>query len=512
MATRLRSRIRRTALAAALTAAALVTTSCVAADPGGSGGSDGPLIIAVPASIESWDPIASADDNALLFLQTVYSSLLSVEPDLTPGPSVATEWAYNDDNTVLSLTLAEGLEFSDGTPLDAEAVKANLERGKASEGGASFSLASVAEVTVVSPTQVDVTLSAPDPGLLYALGRTPGLLVSPAAFDSVATAPVGSGPYVLDLDASVTNSKYVFTRSETYGLETEYGFDSIEIRPMPDFNAMVSATTSGQVDVAGVPASAVPAAAATGFIDTQAMPTNFVAMWLADREGTLAPELADVRVRQAINYALDSESMIEAITEGYGSRITQLFAVNSPAWVQKLNQQYEYDPEKARELLAEAGYPDGFTLQMPSENTFQPAYYPIVQQQLGAVGITVEYTPVSADQIFPRYLGAEFPAFMWSYSPTDNWFDIQNLLAPDGVYNPFHVDDPKVGEYIEAIRAESGDASALYQELNTYVVDQALFAPIMIDPFFLTWKTTKVNANVPEGQIFLDLADFQPAG
>nr|WP_237418406.1 ABC transporter substrate-binding protein [Actinomadura rayongensis] len=484
------------------------TAACGAGS--GSSAADRTVVLATPTDLTNWDPAVGGDDLATLFFQTVFSPLLTVNVDLTVSPGIASVYSYNGTQTSLTLTIPAGQRFSDETPLDADAVKRNLDRTMKTKGGSATSLANITSVTVKSPTEVVIDLKAPDPGLLFALGRAPGMMVSPRAFGNAKITPVGSGPYVLDQHASTRGSRYVFARNPAYPHPERYGFDKVELRPMRDFNAMIAATTSKQVDVGGVAADGVEPAKAAG-LTVKAMPSNVIGMWLVDRGGELAKPLADVRVRQAINHALDADGFIKAISKGGGTRTTQMFAVASQSYDASLDSRYPYDPARARQLLAEAGYPHGFELKMPSENAFEPAYYPIVQKQLAAVGIKVTYIPVAANQIADRYLGGEFPAFMWTYSPSDNWLDATYLLSKNGIYNPFHTDDRKVTGLLARIqKAPRAQQQPLFQQLNRYVVEQAWFAPLNIDPVYITWKPDKVKGTIGDKQMFIDLRDFQP--
>ena len=134
------------------------------------------------------------------YYQAVYDRLMHLDADGKPSPGLATEWSYDETGLRLSLTLRDGVTFTDGTAFDADAVKANLEKAKASSGEAGSALRAVDHVEVVDATHADIVLSRPDPGLVDALARSSGFMASPTALASpdLATAPVGSGPYVLD--------------------------------------------------------------------------------------------------------------------------------------------------------------------------------------------------------------------------------------------------------------------------------------------------------------------------
>ena len=152
------------------------------------------------------------------YLQPVYDSLLRNDENGEPTQNVATDWSYDATQTTLSMTLRDGITFTDGTKLDAAAVKTGLEAAKKGTGEAGGQLRDLKSVDVVDPTHVKLVLTAPDPSLLPNLGRNAGMLASPAAVgkESLKTEPVGSGPYVLDKAQTQAGNKYVYTRNTSY--------------------------------------------------------------------------------------------------------------------------------------------------------------------------------------------------------------------------------------------------------------------------------------------------------
>ena len=162
---------------------------------------------------------------------------------------------------------------------------------------------------------------------------------------------------------------------------------------------------------------------------------DFQGLLLLDRDGTMAPELADVRVRQALNYAFDREAMLTALQSDHGTVTTQVFPASSDAYDPALDDMYPYDPEKAKELLAEAGYADGFTLSMPSSPLLGETTYTLISQQLEEIGITAEYTEPGANFI-ADLLAPKFPASYMALEQNPDWQLIQFMIAPTGDLQP----------------------------------------------------------------------------
>ncbi|MFE2872485.1 ABC transporter substrate-binding protein [Embleya sp. NPDC059259] len=499
--------------------AALATAGLVVAAVAGCGGSNTAesaggktLTLAAAADATSLDPAKGAGGNGLAYLQPLYDSLTTVNPDQSVGPGLATAWTYTDpERRNLRMTLREGVTFSDGTPFDATVVKQNLERTAAANGPSSFAVAAVASITVAGPTVVELALKTPDPSLLYNFGLVAGMMLSPKAFGDANAQPVGTGPYILDAGHTTRGDRYTYTRNPRRPDRTAYPFDKIVIKAIPDTNARTTALLTGQAD-AGLGAPARMDAAKGAGLTVTRQPGQVTGMWLVDREGKVAPQLKDVRVRRAINHAIDGPGILKAIMAGVGSPTTQMFAAGSPAYDPELDRAYPYDPARAKQLLAEAGLADGFKLVLPSENAFVPALYPVLAEQLNQVGIKVEYIPVSTNQLSQQYFSGRFPAFMYVWGTSQNWIDANALLSPAMPTNPFKVADPVIVDLLARIAKSPDEAQGpLYRQLNTHVVEQAWFAPLFRGDNVL-FSAKSVSLSNRPGQTFMALTDYRPAG
>jgi peptide/nickel transport system substrate-binding protein len=432
--------------------------------------------VGAPATL---DPAGATWGSRAPYLQAVFDTLLLATPEGTIEPWLATEWSYNDDNTELTLSIRNDVTFTDGTALTADVVVQNLQRFKDGTSPNAAYLSGVASLAAPDATTVVITLAEPNPALLNYLTRDAGLVGSPENFDNpnIATDPIGSGPYVLDPAATVTGTSYSFTANPDYWNPDAQHYDALTINVFSDPTSALNAIKAGEANGMKIASNdyLTEVEAAGWTVNTHQL--EFEGMLLFDRDGALAPELADVRVRQAINYAFDREALLSALQSDHGTPTTQVFPESSPAFDPALDERYSYDPKKAKKLLADAGYPDGFTMAMPSTSLVAPATWTLLGQQLADIGITVQFTDPGnnfvADMLAPKY-----PAALMILEQNPDWQLIQFMISPTATFNPFDSADPKVDEFLAEIQAGDEETrAAAAKELNEYIVEQAWFAP-----------------------------------
>ncbi|SKA94459.1 peptide/nickel transport system substrate-binding protein [Agreia bicolorata] len=468
-------------LGALVVAASLMLAGCSAGSPASTDSATstgGTLTLGSAFDATSWDTADAEFGNRLQYMQPVYDSLLHIDSKLEITPWLASAFSYNEDNTRLTLTLRDDVTFTDGTAFDADAVKANLEHFAKGTGQNSITLALLSSVEVTSPTEVVLVLSAPDPALLRNLALVSGMMASPAQLDtgSLKTTPVGSGPYVLDAAATVTGSQYTYKRNADYWNAEAFPYDSIVIKPLSDLTARLNALKAGEIDAASADAKSMAEAQASG-LTVGKMLGDWQGLFIVDRAGAKVPALADERVRQALNYAIDGDAILKSIRLGEGESTTQIFNPSSQAYDASLDDAYPYDPKKAKELLAEAGYADGFDLVIPDVAGFSDLTT-ITVQSLKDIGIRVTTEPVSADQSISKLISGEYPVFIFSWGSSNAWQDTIKLLTPTAPWNMLKDQDPELDTLISAAQTATGDdADAAFQKLSAYVVDQAWFAP-----------------------------------
>jgi peptide/nickel transport system substrate-binding protein len=499
-------------IAAAAAAATLVVglSACSAGDDSGNS-SGSSLVLGVLGPATTMIAADSYWANESPYHQAVFDTVLRAEPDGTIVEGLATKWEYNEDNTVLTLTIREGVTFTDGTALDAAAVAQNIIRFRDGNSPDKNRIKDIADAVATDATTVTVTLSQANPSILIYLSQDAGLVESPASFANkdLATNPVGSGPYILDTEKTVIGTSYVYTENPDYWDPDSRHYDTLTLNVYADPTSLVNAIKGGQVNAATTADNNnIAEIEASGFT-ANPLELNWAGILLLDRDGTIAPALADVKVRQAINYAFDKDALLKAIGQGYGTPTTQIFPESSEAYDDSLDDAYDYDPEKAKDLLAEAGYPDGFELSMPSTALLGTSAFTLIQQQLADVGITVTYTD-TGNNFLSDVIAGKYPATYLYLQQDPDWSLINFEIAPDSTFNTFRNEDPTVAGLIDTIHTSTGDEyNTAVKALNTYIVEQAWFAPWYRQQInFVTDANTTVE--VQQGNAYPYLWNIQP--
>lgn len=448
------------------------------------------IAVAIQRPPASFDPLQSNyGGNIQMYMLPVYETLLRQAPDGTFVSGLAQEWGWvNDSQTAFEFTLGEGLVFSDGeTVLDASAAKANLDRLFETVGPATAELAQVLDsVEIVDDLTVRINLDSPNPELERILSELIGMMVNPAAFDDLETLevePQGAGPYVLDSEATITDDTYVYRRNPHYYRPDEYPFETVVINVFTDPTTVVPALQSGVVQFGYGSPETVSAVEGTEF-EIVRQPTNVFHLVLHDRNGELAPALGDVRVRQALNYAVDRDAILQSVYRGEGETTTQIFSPGTWGYDPALNDFYTYDPTKAVELLEEAGYGEGFSFaaalpQVGRDSTYAEA----LASYFADIGVTMEIAPLPPGTLTVEALQTEYSAFINGFAGRNTFSDaLLHLLTPGIVFNPMGTTNPTFAElWQEGTNATTeSERVEAYQELSRAVTEEAWFVPTTV--------------------------------
>lgn len=449
---------------------------------GGSTSTNQTLTLAPIVDAQPWDLKDAGLGNNTVYYQAPYDPLLRLDPKAAVKANLATEWKYDDpQNTVLSLTLRSDVTFTDGTKFDASAVKVNLEHNKTGANEVAGQLKGIKSVDVVDATHVKITLSAPDPSFVANIASGAGMMASPKAIadGTLKDTPVGSGPYVMDKSATTPGSVYTFVRNDKYWNKGAFPFAKVVFKPMTDQTAVLNALRSGQIDGSLLTtAKNISPAKSGGLNILQYAPGDVNGVYIWDRGGTICKPLGNVKVRQAINYAFDRKTLVDKVFGGLGTPTTQVFNPSSTAFDAGLNDKYPYDANKAKSLLAEAGYGSGFTCDTVDLSAFNAQAQAAMLEQLAAVGIKLNVKTVPPADIINQLLAGKFPISFFALASFRSWDTTVIQLQPTSLWNIYKYQDPKVTDLINKAQSESeSSAGGTFKELNTYVVDQAWNAP-----------------------------------
>lgn len=375
----------------------------------------------------------SGAGTPFVLLYNVYETLVKLDGEGTIRPLLASEWVASADNTVYTFTIDSGARFSSGTDVTAEAVVESFERNRGAEATDQISgkWAVVDTIEAVNENTVEVTLTQPSNQWLYEMTGPAGIVTDPTGAANLDTQPAGSGPFQF---VQWEEGSFVELRADTGYWATPSRFESVFFRYYADPNAMNTAMLAGQLDIVSnltVPQAIEQFADGERFTVHEGTTDGEVVLGFNHRTAALQ----DLRVRQAINHAIDREALIDAAWGGKGTLIGSMVPPTDP-WYEDLADTYPYDPDKARELLTEAGLAAGLTLRLRVPNLpYGPPAGRFIAAQLKEVGIDVQldelefparwldlvYTQYDYDMtivahVEPRDLGAfANPEYYWGY-------------------------------------------------------------------------------------------------
>lgn len=524
-----RTRSRLAKLFAVAAVGSLALTGCtVAQQQNGTAGSS-LLSVAASAALTTWDPVRSFSTEAL-YLGNVYETLLKANPEGTAEPftpALAEEWDVSGDGLSWTFHLREGVTFHSGATVDAEAVKLSIEAAK-EYGGASFIWAPLDRVEAPDSSTVVMYLNYSAPMDLIAASTYGAWIVDPEALraskdddryfeDGI---DAGTGPYTV---TDYTPGKQVVL--EAYdGYWNEEGaphFTTVDVAITPDAVTAQQMLTSGEIDLATtLPLENVDQIAADigGEVRVANSPFSYLAFF-----NTKRPPLDDPKVRQALSYAIPYEDLIEVGSYGYGSQSHGPVPKGIFPYSENVPQ-YEYDPEKAKALLAEAGHADGFelTLTYASENPYESRFVPLMKDAFAQVGVDVtvraelfnqQWESAKAD---PENAQDIFVVYYWpTYS--DAGVDNLNALFAYSEKPFFNLSYWQNTEYetllTEAAKLTGVDrpaAQTTYEQAMQLLVDEApgafLYDPqsVLVTPSDLT--VGEFNENYPFTTFFASIS------
>ncbi|MEL6800130.1 MAG: ABC transporter substrate-binding protein [Pseudomonadota bacterium] len=417
-----------------------------------------------PPNLDPTGGAAAAIDEVVY--ANVFEGLTRYQADGSIAPALAESWEISDDGLEYTFTLRAGVTFHDGTAFTAEDVKFSLDRARAedSTNAQKALFAGIAEVEVVDDTTVKVTLSAPNGAFLTNLAWGDAVMVAPESVETLATNPVGTGPF--KFSEWVQGDRVELVVNPDYWGEAP-ALTAATFKFISDPTAAFAAMMAGDIDAfPGYPAPETLA-------QFEADPRFKLLIGSTEGETILSTNnqseaLSDVRVRKALAHAINRQEIIDGAMFGYGTPIGTHFAPHNPDYVD-LTAQSAYDPELAKSLLAEAGYGDGLTLTLKLP---PPSYArrggEIIAAQLRQVGIETEISNLEWAQWLEQvFRGKDFDLTIVSHTEP---MDINIYARPDYY---FQYDNPDFQEVMAEldIATDPGERSQLLKTAQQMIAD-----------------------------------------
>ena len=368
---------------------------------------DNDLVIAIEGSVSSMDPANIPDTNAISATRGCYEMLITFNENQELEGQLAESWEVSEDSLTYTFHLREGVKFSDGTDFNAAAVVANYERiidpenklrqrrtyvVAQPDGTEKFRVESIE-----TPDDYTVVFKLTEAWSPFINRMTQFCMISPAALEEygndIMNHPVGTGPFICTEWEEGDHTS--FERNEDYWGE-KASVDTVTIKEVPEAGSRTAMLQTGEADLV-YPMPADQMAAIQGSDDVNVLAADSNIMRYVTLNMNL-PELQDVKVRQAMNYAIDKDAYIQLMYAGNGKPATSVV----PSIISGYKEQtpYTYDVEKAKELMKEAGYEDGFKLTLWGDNITQDVKgMTFVKQMLSQINIDVEVLPMEAATI-----------------------------------------------------------------------------------------------------------------
>ncbi|MCI6732953.1 MAG: glutathione ABC transporter substrate-binding protein [Lachnospiraceae bacterium] len=478
---------------------------------------DADIVAAVNVDFTTLDPLDTSDTLSGDVQRMLYDGLFGFDKDMNIIPMLATEYEANDNATEYVFKLRQGVSFSDGTPWNADAAKANFDRWADKDLGlkrTTFLCNTLKSCEVVDEYTIKVTLNNSFGAFINNLAHPATVCVSPTLIakgsKACAEEACGTGQYTFTEWVPGEYLK-VELKKDWWGYEaglaeSDAGFKSVTFKPVTESATRVAMIQSGDAQMIWpVPAENIDALKGDSNVVVGAEEGIVVRYLMMNNQK--AP-FNDVRVRQAINYAINKDAYCAVVKNGYATPAKSV--IGSAVQFYKANDPYPYDIEKAKQLLTEAGYPDGFTTSiMFSNTTANTKQCEFIKQQLEQVGIKVELNGMESAIVnekvqgnYPSGAEAEVEMYVigWSPSTGDADWGIRPLLAiesePPMSYNICYYENEEVDQLLkDGLNTADVEArKAAYEKAQDIIWEESPLVCLASD--MNTWANAKNIINI----------------
>jgi glutathione transport system substrate-binding protein len=471
-------------------------------------------VIAVNANFITLDPHNTSDTLSISGARTMYEGLMGFDDNMQLVPVLADSYKISDDGLVYTITLKQNVKFHDGTDFNSEAVKINIERILDEKNKLRFrkSFLKVAKIETPDANTVVFTLTEPYNAFLNKLAMA--LMISPTALASgvdISKQPSGTGPF--KFKEWVEGDRLVVEKNPNYWQPGLPKVDSVTFKPVPENGSRIAMLKTGEADfIYPMPTEQVSEVAGQSDISVDTIDSTIVRYVTLN---TMKKPYDDLKVRQAINYAIDKDAYVKVVKSGLGAKLDSTMSSKTQFYSQQPG--YEYDVEKAKQLLSEAGYPDGFNAEIWGENDSETMKgMQFIKQQLALVGITLEVKSMEgatlSDLINTAATPADAKIQMWyvSWSPSSNDADgatrglFSSTMFPPAGSNTAYYKNDNVDKWIEdankAIDPEK--AKTIYADIQKQIWADAPWAFLGVDQIISGKRSNIEGIKVrPDGSI-----------
>lgn len=447
----------------------------------------GTLRVVTPHNPTSMDPIAGRHGGDHVMLFPVFETLINTDLDtLLPKPGLAESWSYPDPLTLV-LNLRSGIKFHDGTPMDAEAVRFNLERARSDERSrVKIDLIFVKSIEVTGAGQITLKLSEPDVVLLAVLSDRAGMMSSPSAVkekgDQYDRSPVGTGPWRLTTWRDAEKLSYV--RNEVYW-DQKPSVDQIEMSVIPEVNTGLRTVIAKQNDfVFQLSPQQKPIIEKSGLVVVQGQTVATYQIYLNYAK---AP-FDNLKVRLAMCHAVNREELNQLTMAGLGEPTVQTLPKSHWAYNKELEGSYQYDPDLAKKLLAEAGLPGGVDVEMFVNNDQRSMQRgEVLAEQFKKANIRIKMLSVPVNELGAKFMGeklghAALSVYTGRTDPSQFFsimFDAKSFINASRIWGA-----PDLEKAMADCRTTfdmEGRKKAIGRVLKI-VRDNALYVPLVLQP------------------------------
>jgi peptide/nickel transport system substrate-binding protein len=450
----------------------------------------------------SFDPAQSLNSCDKVDQALIYDTLTQLSPTGQLEPGLAQTWNFTPGGSSLTLHLRPNVKFSDGSPVDATAVKAAILHNKTSPLRTSLTV--IKSITVVNPLTLTLNLSSPTPAdLLYAFNDLDGMISDPTDFGSLAKHPVGSGPYIM---VSANASEIVLKKNPSYWDAAAYQPAQIDFVQVGTGPPSVAALEAGTIDMAQFMPESLATVKADSSLGYAIQPSHEY-LTIQFRHDT-AP-VNNQLVRQAINYAINRNEINNVVLAGTGRITDETFASDQPvAFNPSVANEYTYNPAKAKQLLAQAGYPHGVSVSLviPAGVTLSNREAPLLKNEMAPAGIDLKIISVDPGSLLTDfYLHKQYDAVTIPYPAEEEYArQLYDNYGAKG-FTAALTGSVQGGQYEQLLIQGQGtlDPATLkpiMQQAAAITTNKALEAPIAFMAQMLAWKGSRIGGTpVPGG-------------